>query len=238
MFKYKSALVKQRIKYLINGNFHGVSANWLEKQGVNLSPSTTHFVSSSEHMDDLSLLDIEEGARVFERIVSDKSGTNYRKNYDCEAGLASFLYAYILARKPKVVIETGIANGITTNVIMSALEKTGGLLHSFDVDPATSNVYSGSGKWRFHLLSGNLNRNFSTQISEIPSIDLWLHDSDHGYVWQTFEYALAINALKPNGVLVSDDIDSSTAWGYTTDLLFRASYGVFDKRKFFGVAIV
>ena len=238
MFNSKSALVKQRIRYFTKGNFHGVSANWLEKQGISLSPSTTHFLSHSEHMSDLNVAHLEEGARVFDRVVAAKSGTNYKKNYDCEAGLASFLYAYILARKPKIVVETGIANGITTNVIMAALEKIGGTLHSFDVDHTTSNVYTGSGNWRFHLLSGSLKRDLLAYIGETPGIDLWLHDSDHGFLWQTFEYNLAANALKSKGILVSDDIDSSTAWGCTSGLLFEKSYGVFDKRKFFGVAIV
>jgi hypothetical protein len=75
-------------------------------------------------------------------------------------------------------------------------------------------------------------------VQEIPGVDLWLHDSDHGFMWQSFEYALAARVLTPSGVLVSDDIDSSTAWGIAAAKIFDKSFGVFDARKFFGVAKV
>jgi hypothetical protein len=236
MLSFKSNLVRQRLNYLAYGNFHGVSANWLAKKCDRLSPSATRLICDWVYLNDLEEKHLEEGAQIFLNVLSSKSGSNYGKNFDCEVGLASFLYAFILARKPRIVIETGVANGITTNVIMSALEKSGGTLHSFDVDPKTSNVYSGVGSWHFHLLSGNLQKDLIEQVGAIPEIDLWLHDSNHGYLWQSFEYQLAKSVLKTNGILVSDDIDSSTAWGLSADSLFKESYGVFDERKLFGVA--
>lgn len=238
MFTFKGKLIQQRLNYFTYGNFHGVSANWLAKKCDQLSPSATRLIYDWAYLNDLEEKYLEEGAQVFLNVLNSKSGSNYGKNFDCEVGLASFLYAYILTRKPKTLIETGVANGITTNVIMSALEKSGGVLHSFDVDPKTSNVYSGLGNWRFHLLSGNLKKNLVDQVGEISEVDLWLHDSNHGYLWQSFEYKLAKSVLKTDGILVSDDIDSSTAWGSSADSLFKESYGVFDERKFFGVARV
>jgi predicted O-methyltransferase YrrM len=238
MFTFKGKLIQQRLNYFAYGNFHGVSANWLAKKCDQLSPSATRLISDWAYLNDLEEKYLEEGAQIFLNVLNSKSGSNYGKNFDCEVGLASFLYAYILTRKPQTLIETGVANGITTNVIMSALEKSGGVLHSFDVDPKTSNVYSGLGNWRFHLLSGNLKKNLVEQVGEISEVDLWLHDSNHGYLWQSFEFQLAKSVLKTDGILVSDDIDSSTAWGSSADSLFKESYGVFDERKFFGVARV
>jgi predicted O-methyltransferase YrrM len=234
--RLKFDLFKQRSRYLTKGNFHGVSANWLAKKCERLSPSATRLICDWAYLNDLEEKHLEEGAQIFLNVLSCKSGSNYGKNFDCEVGLASFLYAFILARKPRTVIETGVANGITTNVIMSALEKSGGSLHSFDVDPRTSNVYSGIGNWHFHLLSGNLQKDLIKQVGAISEVDLWLHDSNHGYLWQSFEYQLAKSVLRADGILVSDDIDSSTAWGLSTDSLFQESYGVFDERKLFGVA--
>lgn len=43
-------------------------------------------------------------------------------------------------------------------------------------------------------------------------VDLWIHDSDHSSHWQKLEFNLAVSEFSPNGILVSDDIDSSTAW--------------------------
>ena len=75
-------------------------------------------------------------------------------------------------------------------------------------------------------------------ISNIGMINLWIHDSNHGYQWQAFEYDLAADSLQKNGILVSDDIDSSTAWVLASKSRFKKSFGIFDNLKFFGVAIV
>jgi predicted O-methyltransferase YrrM len=186
----------------------------------------------------LSGEDLAVGENLFSSVVGEKSEANFGKNFDCEMGLASFLYAFIVLNRPSIVIETGVANGITTNVIMAALEITGGTLHSFDVDERTKNVYSGKGRWHFHLLKNDFEADLVRQVSEIGKLDLWVHDSNHGYKWQTFEYGLAVSYLNVGGILVSDDIDSSTAWGLASKSMFKKSYGIFDARKFFGVAIV
>jgi len=234
----KRLLLRQRINYLLHGNFHGVSANWLGKQTGGLFAGASELASSPKCPVNISLQDIAVGERLFSEIIAEKSGSNFGKNFDCAAGLASFLYAYIVSSKPKVIVETGVANGITTNIIMCALEKTVGTLHSFDVDPRTENVYIGNGSWAFHLLGGNLGRDLEAQVSRIGKVDLWIHDSNHGYQWQAFEYSLAITSLSPTGLIVSDDIDSSTAWGFASKSIFKKSFGVFDARKFFGVATI
>ncbi|NCV77218.1 MAG: hypothetical protein EBW21_06050, partial [Actinobacteria bacterium] len=53
--------------------------------------------------------------------------------------------------------------------------KTGGVLHSFDVDARTKNVYSGSGQWEFHLLKNNLERDLQHQVSKIGKVYRWMH---------------------------------------------------------------
>jgi hypothetical protein len=232
----KRLLLRQRLNYLLHGNFHGVSANWLSKQCEYLFSNVHEFTISEKTNIRLNNESILQGESIFRSVLLEKSGKNFKNNFDCEVGLASFLYAYVIAYRPKVIVETGVANGITTNVIMSAIEQVGGTLHSIDVDPRTQNVYSGPGDWRFHTLAGNLEEELRCQSNEIGAVDLWIHDSDHGFLWQTFEYELAGMRLADNGVLVSDDIDSSTAWGLASKNLFTKSSGIFDNRKFFGVA--
>ncbi len=232
----KRLLLGQRFDYLLHGNFHGVSANWLAKHSEQLFSSV---IDMTLYMNSPVALDpklVSQGELVFKKILAEKSGANYAKNFDCEIGLASFLHAYVISFQPKVIVETGVANGITTNVIMHALAQVGGSLHSFDVDPKTHNVYHGSGDWKFHLLTGKFESDLKRQVSEIGDVNLWIHDSDHGYQWQSFEYELAKKSLSRGGLLVSDDIDSSTAWGLASKDSFDRSFGIFDNRKFFGVA--
>jgi hypothetical protein len=71
---------------------------------------------------------------------------------------------------------------------------------------------------------------------QLPKVDLWVHDSNHGYRWQKFEYQLAFSRLRKGGILISDDIDASPAWGELAKTLFRESFIVFDSRKFIGIA--
>lgn len=235
MSSLKMNLLNQRFKYLLKGNSHGVSANWLSKRTHAIFSSVDQFLQDDPMNLKLNLRNLKYGEELFIELLEKNAGINYGVNFDCEKGLASFLYAYILNKKPDIVIETGVANGISTNIIMSALEKTGGALHSFDIDKRVKNVYNGNGPWHFHLLEGNFQKDLEQQVDSIRKVDLWLHDSNHGFSWQAFEYGLSLKKLSSEGLLVSDDIDSSTAWGLSKSL-FSQSFGIFDSRKFFGIA--
>ena len=52
----------------------------------------------------------------------------------------------------------------------------------------------------------------SSTIRSIPRGDLFLHDSNHTYPWQRAEFGLAIQWVKPGGVIMVDDADASYAW--------------------------
>jgi len=122
---------------------------------------------------------------------------------------------------------------------MNALEnsKNSGVLHSFDVLFETSKAYKGNGNWQFHLLdAAKANHQIENQVQRIAKPAVWLHDSNHGYRWQKFEYLLAMKSLKNGGILISDDIDASPAWAEMAESVFRKSYIIFDSRKFIGIA--
>ena len=99
-------------------------------------------------------------------------------------------------------------------------------------------MYTGTGNWNFRHLKGNLEKSLEAQILEIGDVGLWIHDSNHGYLWQSFEYQLASRVLTADGILVSDDIDSLTAWGLASQDFLEPSSAIFDNRKFIGVAII
>jgi hypothetical protein len=124
-------------------------------------------VEGKTMIDQTLLKEVEE---VFMKILAKCSGVTYSSNFDCEKGMASFLYASILTIRPNIVVETGVASGISTNVIMHALEKTGGKLHSFDVDQQCSSIYDGSGDWSFHLLKRNLKRSLKVKSNQLAPL--------------------------------------------------------------------
>ena len=224
---------------LIYGDRDGVSLNFLQKSTNGVFLSIEQLVRFEKEFPREVIDYIEKGKDLFHTVSKTQSSiTNTRWN--AEEQLFILLYSLIKANNSKLIVETGVANGITTNAIMKAIEESGADsdLHSFDVLPETSKAYVGGGNWNFHLLKGkNVHKQIKSVASLLPKVDVWVHDSNHGYRWQKFEYLLALSVLSKNGILISDDIDASSAWGELAKTHFRKSYVIFDSRKFFGIAL-
>lgn len=230
-------LIFQRLKYLLYGNYHGVSISWLNRQNVQYQDLYDYFLLRG-HDSKVILETLQEGSVRYQEACQKSSSDFYSNRYNSELMLSEFLYTFALLEKPRLSVETGVANGISTKVLMSALEQTGGILHSFDIDEEASQAYQGKGRWEFHKLPKNSTKKALVgEVANFKNIDLWLHDSNHGFSWQVFEYRLAIEHLiKTRGMLVSDDIDASTAWGIlskTSQFNFKM---FFDSRKMVGFA--
>ncbi len=115
--------------------------------------------------------------------------------------------------QPKVIVETGIANGTSTRAFLSAFSKNhlkDSMLYSIDIDSrfATTDLTENS-QFEFLLVGEN---SLSKVLSDITEIGIFYHDSDHSYVNQMMEYELAWEKLTLGGVLVSDDINWSNAF--------------------------
>lgn len=152
------------------------------------------------------------------------------------------LWRIVLATRPDVVVETGVANGHSSQTILRALEFNGkGRLHSFDVDPRTSTSVPTELRQRWSFTTLNAQTAMQGLKSSIRSInghvDMWFHDSDHNYAWQRSEFDLAKEFLSPGGVLVSDDVDGTDAFA---DFCLRnpdwKAVALFDTRKVCGFA--
>ena len=231
--------LKKRLELFMYGYKYGVSLNFLQKNTNGVFLGIEDLINVERELPNEILKYIENATNHF---------NNYKKNqltitssrWNAEIQLFSLLYALIRAGKLTNIVETGVANGFTTNAVMKALEENNnlGTLHSFDLLPETRNVYTGKGNWKFNLLkSRKAHEQIFKIVSDIPKIDLWIHDSNHGYRWQKFEYLLAYERLNQNGILISDDIDASPAWGELLRTHFRKSYVIFDSRKFVGIAL-
>ena len=131
-----------------------------------------------------------------------------------EAGL--MLYSLVRATQPRVVVETGVAMGYSTCVLLSALNRNGaGNLYSTDVTPDVGFILSDTerARWNFWLLDrGRPKVSLKSRLAELDRIDLFLHDSMHTYEWQTFECRLALTKMSSTAVLACDDADDS--YGY------------------------
>lgn len=120
------------------------------------------------------------------------------------------------------VVETGMATGISTVLILKALEP-GSKLYTLDpggyayppyrnivdmhfglaraMDDIPTDKWAPIPKTSWDVLEGTL--------EDLGEIDVFLHDSDHERPCQDFEYATAWPYIKPTGFMLSDDY----TWG-------------------------
>jgi predicted O-methyltransferase YrrM len=159
---------------------------------------------------------------------------------DCriEDSAAFVLYAWIRSRKPKIVLETGVANGHSSVMILSAMSRNGcGELHSTDVIADVGELIGPSEKsrWNYHLFPLTSSRSaFRKLLAKIGSIDVFFHDSLHTYAWQLFEYESVFSRISEGGLLASDDVDVSYAFIDFCRSNKQAPAVLLDSRKMVG----
>jgi len=226
-----------RLDLLLHGFSKGVSIGWLGKSNNQIYANAFDYLKNifpENHLETLA----KEGLDAWVKESSSEKNIVAKEHWNAESSLCVLLYTLIVLKNFSKIIETGVANGVTTRVMMRALERTGGTLHSFDILEESRNVYRGEGDWIFHKLQvgRGTQKQLLQEVALIGDCDMWVHDSNHGQTWQEFEYSLAWRHLTDQGVLLSDDVDASPAWGYAAAKYLINPAVIFDTRKFIGVS--
>lgn len=141
---------------------------------------------------------------------------NLRPHYQDKLG------ELVLAIKPAIVVETGVWMGLSSEYILAALDANGAG-HLYSIDPmdgghVTNGLSGGEVAGVAAAYDANpivhprhtLIKKLSTEAlpelaKEIGPVSMFIHDSDHGYDCQTFEYEWAFQNVKSGGIIVSDD---------------------------------
>ncbi len=144
-----------------------------------------------------------------------------------------FLYAVVRVCRPNMVLETGVFDGLSSAVILRAMERNAvGELVSIDlpanrtIPDATDRMLDGalpSGcapgwivpdwlRTRYRLRIGDSKSLLPAVLEQYNCVDIFLHDSLHTYEHQLFEYNTAWPYVMPRGLLLSDDIFWSAAF--------------------------
>ena len=131
--------------------------------------------------------------------------------YDASPELAILSYCIVRLRKPNIVVETGVARGITSFFLLSALERNGkGRLYSIDLPMMGKGevgiLVPDNLKARWELIFGVGFREMKRLRKRINEIEIFIHDSDHSYYGQKAEYGVALKWLAKDGILISDDV--------------------------------
>jgi len=137
------------------------------------------------------------------------------------------LYAIVRILKPDTVVETGVYSGYGSAAILQALEDNGGSGALFSIDlPSGGTIledgrqyatHSRSPGWvvpdhlrsRWHLELGDAKVVLPDLLSQIESMDIFIHDSLHTEEHMMWEYETAWPYLKTGGLLLSHDISVS-----------------------------
>jgi len=140
--------------------------------------------------------------------------------HDADMALARALWCLVRHLKFTRVVETGVARGIGTRFILEALEANGdGHLWSIDLPPVLSGWHTSSTaaipqrlKSRWTFLRGSSRRRLPALLRTVSDIDMFVHDSAHTESNMRFEFASAWPALRPSGILVSDDVNANRSF--------------------------
>jgi predicted O-methyltransferase YrrM len=149
-----------------------------------------------------------------------------------------WLYDFAQREKPLTILETGVKRGASSAAFLAAIRSTGGQGWLFSIDLPHQGPWTDKGgrvdrafldgketprdlvpeslRSRWVLRLGDATTLLPEVLYDLKRvsapIDLFYHDSDHSHDHQMFEYETVWPYLRPGGVLISDDIDKSSAF--------------------------
>ena len=164
------------------------------------------------------LIKFERGVKKDLLALKDK--VPFRISHSADFAMARLCYLVCRAHPPDVVVETGVAFGVTSAFILKALSKNNrGTLFSIDLPPLgqKSDEYVGilipnklRDRWR--LLRGTSRQILPHLVEDISPVNMFIHDSLHTYWHMLWEFNTITPSLDSKGIIISDDISENRAF--------------------------
>jgi hypothetical protein len=168
---------------------------------------------------------------------------------DGDSSLCHAVWCVVLHTRPEVVIETGVAHGVTSRIVLEALAlNRSGHLWSIDLPfPFDHRLHGETGivvtdacRSRWSYLEGSSKQRLPPLIPEVGHVDIFIHDSLHTAENTVFEMEQAASAMSAGGVMLVDDIDSHA--GFATFAKRHPEYQTIicqsaDRNGMFGIAV-
>ena len=164
----------------------------------------------------------------------------YPAEWAIEEATGRLLYYLVRITHPETVLEIGVGNGHSTAIILHAMRRNAsGHLHSVDIRPDVGALLGEADRsdWTYvELDAERSNADLVALIARaLPTIDLAFHDGGHDYMDQLSDYRAIWPHVRPGGVLVSDDVDLSHAFGDFIRSIGTRPVALLDKRKVVGI---
>jgi methyltransferase family protein len=162
--------------------------------------------------------------KVLEGMTNAKDKGPFHSGHNADFCLARSIYVICRLLSPNVVLETGVAYGVTSAFILQALAvNRRGTLISVDLPPLGRDADRHVGalipqelreRWRLHR--GPAKRILPNLVTSIKEVDVFVHDSLHTYRHMNFEFETAWPCVRPGGAVVADNVDLNDAFRHFT----------------------
>jgi hypothetical protein len=168
---------------------------------------------------------------------------------DGDPALVRAAWCAVRHLRPEVVVETGVARGLTSRAILEALDHNGtGRLWSIDLPPLLEHELAQesaaavprAARSRWTLLRGSSRRLLPGLVGGLERVDLFVHDSMHTTRNVLFELNQVWPHLAPNGLALIDDVERNAALARFADAHPEATALVCpadDRRALFGCVV-
>jgi predicted O-methyltransferase YrrM len=177
------------------------------------------FGNVSEVLGEPALREMEENTR---RLLADiRNEDTFILHWAADSLTARLCYLACRLISPEVVVETGVAYGVSSAFILRAMEKNGrGTLYSVDLPPLRRRYerfwgiavpHGLRGRWRLHR--GTSASVLPRLLEEVPEVDLFVHDSLHTRRNMRREFDTVWPHLRNGAMLLADDVERNRAFG-------------------------
>lgn len=159
---------------------------------------------------------------------------------DADASLGAAVWCAVRHLEPQRVVETGVARGVTTRLILEAMSlNRQGHLWSVDLPHPlrpelhreTAAAVSEEVRDRWTYVRGSSRRRLPSLVAQLGQIDLFVHDSLHTGRNMRFEMQTVWPALRGGGIMFVDDVDNQSfadfvrQVGRPPSIVFRSADG-------------
>jgi Methyltransferase domain len=168
---------------------------------------------------------------------------------DGDRSLCRAAWCTVRHTRPEVVIETGVARGVTSRIMLEALQENDrGHLWSIDLPyPFDRQLHAQTGvavsdacRARWSYVAGSSRQRLAPLVAEVGPVGVFIHDSLHTARNTLFEMDQVASAMPPGGAMLIDDISTHKGFaafarrhpGYQTIVCPSA-----DRKGLFGIAV-
>jgi predicted O-methyltransferase YrrM len=160
-------------------------------------------------------LDELAGDRELEVWLRERLSSRTDRNRWMPYGRRIGWYALVRLTRPRLVVETGVHDGLGSTVLLRALERNAadgvsGELASFDTRSDVGWLIPDALRSRHQLVIGDALERLRPVVNG-REVGLFIHDSDHRYEHERAELELVTPMMGPQGLLVSDNAHAVTA---------------------------